>query len=159
MSNDPTPPETPTPPTPPPPSAQFPAIIPQQQAANPLPRSGPYYPNQDERTTGMLIHLLAILTGFIGPLVLWLIRKDNSQFVDFNGKEAINFQITILIILFSVTIGGGIISLLTLGVGLLILIPALFVIPILALIFEIMACLKAHRGEWARYPVNIRFLR
>src|SRR5438105_4208934 len=54
-------------------------------------------PNKDETTMAMLCHLLAIFTHFLGPLLIWLIKKDSSPFVDDQGKESLNFQITMLI--------------------------------------------------------------
>ena len=51
----------------------------------------------DERTMGMLAHILGGVTNFLGPLIIWLIKKDESPFVNDQGKEALNFQITIAI--------------------------------------------------------------
>ena len=50
---------------------------------------------KDDRTFGMLAHLLGAFTSFVGPLVIWMIKKEESPFVDDQGKEALNFQITI----------------------------------------------------------------
>ncbi|UCC67130.1 MAG: DUF4870 domain-containing protein, partial [Armatimonadota bacterium] len=55
-------------------------------------------PKQDERTMGMLCHL-AGLVGFLGPLVVWLLKKDESELVNDQGKESLNFQLSILIYL------------------------------------------------------------
>src|ERR1700761_2896163 len=54
-------------------------------------------PDKDSVTMGMLCHLLGIPIGFLGPLIIWLVKKDTSPFVDDQGKEALNFQITRLI--------------------------------------------------------------
>jgi len=51
----------------------------------------------DEKTMAMLSHILGAVTCFVGPLIIWLIKKDESPFVDDQGKEALNFQITIAI--------------------------------------------------------------
>ena len=58
---------------------------------------------EEEKTWGMLCHLLA-LTGLVipigvivGPLIMWLVKKDESEFVDYHGKESLNFQITMMI--------------------------------------------------------------
>jgi uncharacterized Tic20 family protein len=53
--------------------------------------------SQDDLNLGMLCHLLAIFTGFAGPLILWLVKKDSSAYVDFHGKESLNFQITLFL--------------------------------------------------------------
>jgi len=54
-------------------------------------------PSTDERNLAMLAHLLGIVSGFVGALIIWLIKKDQSAFVDEQGKEALNFQITVMI--------------------------------------------------------------
>jgi hypothetical protein len=118
---------------------------------------GPSIPTQDERTIAMLIHLLAILTGIVGPLILWLVRKDSSHYIDHHGKEAVNFQITILLAMLGAAVV-GVLGLFLSPLGLFILIPAFTVIPILALIFEIHSCVRANRGEWSRYPINLRLI-
>ncbi len=110
---------------------------------------------QEERNWGMFCHLSA-LAGFIipfgnliGPLVLWLMKKDESQFVDNQGKESVNFQISFLIyacisaLLIVIVI--GIVLLIVLGVGMLILV--------------IVASIKASNGEQYRYPMAIRFIK
>src|SRR5712692_2285229 len=51
----------------------------------------------EDKTMAMLCHLLGIVTWFLGALIIWLIKKDQSKFVDDQGKEALNFQITMLI--------------------------------------------------------------
>ncbi|MCP5537390.1 MAG: DUF4870 domain-containing protein [Akkermansiaceae bacterium] len=103
----------------------------------------------------MLVHLLALLTGFLGTLILWLVKKDTSRFVDFHGKEAINFQITLLIYVFSLMAFG----IVTMGAGMLIAVPLIIVLSIAAFVFELMACLAANRGEWHRYPMTIRLIK
>lgn len=54
-------------------------------------------PGPDAKNMAMLCHLLAIFTGFLGPLIIWLIKKDQDRFVDVQGKEALNFQITVIL--------------------------------------------------------------
>lgn len=98
----------------------------------------------------MLAHLLAIFTWFIGPLIIWLTQKDTSAFVDDQGKEALNFQITIGIAYIAL----GVLACLTLGLG-SILLP---VVGIINLIFCILACVAANRGERFRYPFAIRLI-
>ena len=104
---------------------------------------------KDDTNMAMLCHILAIFTGFLGPLILWLIKKDESSFVDHHGKEALNFQLTVLIaMMFS-----GLLVFLCIG---FFLIP---VIGIVDLVLCIMAAVKASRGEEYRYPINIRFVK
>ena len=102
---------------------------------------------------GMLVHLLALLTGIIGVLIIWLVKKDSSRFVDFHGKDALNFQLTLLL----ATISLMVVGFLTM-IGLFIVIPLIWVIGMGAFVLEIMACLAANRGEWHRYPLTIKFI-
>jgi uncharacterized Tic20 family protein len=105
----------------------------------------------NERTMAMLAHLLAIFTWFLGPLIIWLTQKESSAFVDDQGKEALNFQITIGIVYVAV----GIATCLTLGLG-AILMP---LVGIVNLIFCILACVAANKGERYRYPIAIRLIK
>lgn len=107
-------------------------------------------PDKDSKTMAMLAHLLAIVLGVIGPLIIWLIKKDQSPFVNDQGKEALNFQLMVLI-------GWVVCYIIALAtcVG-FILLPALFITN---LIFCIMAAMKANAGVAYRYPINIRFIK
>lgn len=116
--------------------------------------ASPYATTEDDRTMAMLCHLLSIFTGFLGPLILWLVKKDSSRFVDHHGREALNFQITVFIA--SLCVGSVAFVLMFFVIGIL-LIPVLMAIGVLALVGEIMAALAANRGEWHRYPCTIRF--
>lgn len=107
---------------------------------------------KDDRTFGMLAHLLGALTSFVGPLVIWLIKKDESPFVDDQGKEALNFQITVSI--------GYLISVVAsfipfIGCLTMLLFPVLWVF---SLIFGILGCLEANRGVGYRYPFTLRLI-
>lgn len=133
-------------------SPYAPPAMPLQPPAMPLSVSNAT--TQDDRTMGMLVHLLALLTGIVGVLIIWLVKKDQSRFVDHHGKEALNFQLTVLVASFGLVV----IGLLTF-VGIFIAIPVVWVIAIGALVFEIIACMAANRGEWHRYPMTIRFIK
>ena len=104
---------------------------------------------KDDRTFGMLAHLLGLFTGFVGPLVIWLVKKDESPFVDDQGKEALNFQICMTI--------GIVVSYfaMALFIGCLTF-PALLVAN---LVLSIMATVKANEGVVYRYPFNIRLIK
>lgn len=111
--------------------------------------------SKEERTYGMLCHLAALagyvipLGTILGPLVVWLLKRDSSPFVDEQGKEALNFQISCMIyILISI-----ILCLILVGFVLLI------AIGIAELILVIMAAVKANEGVSFRYPLTIRFIK
>jgi hypothetical protein len=104
----------------------------------------------DERTLAILMHVLAIFSGFIAPLVLWLVKKDDSPFLDQHGKEALNFQISILIYGIAV----GVIAIFTCGIGALLAIP----LAILVLVGCTLAAIQGHKGERCSYPLTIRLI-
>ena len=115
---------------------------PQTTGAEPAPVS------KDATNMAMLCHILAIFTGFLGPLIIWLIKKDEAPFVDRHGKEALNFQLTVLIAF----VASGVLSFLCIG---FLLMPVVWIVD---LIFCIIAAVKTSRGEEYRYPMTIRFV-
>ena len=106
--------------------------------------------SSDERLLALLMHLLALVSGFIGPLVIWVVKKDDSPCIDQHGQEALNFQLSILI--YSLPI--AVIAFLTCGLG------ALLLLPLFALIVTgcVLAAMQGHRGEACNYPLTIRLL-
>lgn len=124
-------------------------------------------PSAEERQWAMFAHLSALLGGlltsgwagsigfFIGPLVIWLMKKDTMPFVDDQGKEALNFAITVSLACVVLLI----LTIMTLGIGALLTIPLFMVIGIASLIFVIMAAVKANEGVRYRYPVSIRLVK
>ena len=105
--------------------------------------------SQSAKNMAVLCHLLGFFTCFIGPLIIWLIKKDDDPFIDQQGKEALNFQITVTI----ASIVGGVLSVIC--IGLLILAA----VGILDIIFVIMACVASSKGQAYRYPVSIRLIK
>lgn len=123
-------------------------------------------PPAEERQWAMFAHLSALAGGlltsavggwgfFIGPLVIWLIKKETMPFVDDQAKEALNFNITVsgafLILL--------VLTFLTLGIGGLITLPLMLILGIAALIFIILAAIKANEGVKYRYPFTLRLIK
>ena len=118
-------------------------------------------PSADERQWAMFAHLSALIGliipfgSIIGPLVIWLIKKDTMPFVNDQGKEALNFNITVAIafvVLF-------LLSVMTFGIGLVIAIPLWFIIGIAWLVFTIIAAIKANEGVTYRYPFTLRLIK
>jgi len=111
--------------------------------------------DKDARLWGMLCHL-AGLAGFafpfgnvILPLIFWQLKKNEYSFVDAQGKEAVNFQI-------SMTIYG----LVTIPLFFLCIGPFLLAaVAIVDLVFLVIAAIKANNGEPYRYPLTIRFIK
>ncbi|MCB9350556.1 MAG: DUF4870 domain-containing protein [Lewinellaceae bacterium] len=98
---------------------------------------------------GFIAGLVIPFGNVITPLVIWLVFKDRSSYVDYHGKEALNFQITATLAM----IASGILILLIIGIFLLI------GVVLLALVFSIVAATKANNGEYYEYPFTIRFIR
>jgi len=112
-------------------------------------------PDKDARTWGMICHLAA-LTGYVipfgnvlGPLIVWAIKKDDSPFIDDQGKEALNFQLTLAIALIISMV------LMLVFIGFLLL----AVLCVYMLIMVIIAAIKANEGVYYRYPYTIRFFK
>ncbi|MBU1121203.1 MAG: DUF4870 domain-containing protein [Candidatus Omnitrophota bacterium] len=101
-----------------------------------------------DNTLAMACHLLG-LVGILGPLIIWLIKKDESPAVDKNGKESLNFQISITIYSFIAWITAFI------AVG-FILFPAVIIFNY---VMVIIATVKVNKGADFRYPLCIRFIK
>ncbi len=124
-------------------------------------------PSAEERQWAMFAHLSALLgallTGafgggwgcFLGPLIIWLVKKDTMPFVADQGKEALNFNITVAIAAVALVL----ISVMTLGIGLIIAIPLWIIIGIAWLVFTIIAAIKANEGVYYRYPFTLRLIK
>ena len=120
----------------------------------------------EERQWAMFAHLSALVGGlltsaaggwgtFIGPLVIWLVKKETMPFVNDQGKEALNFNITVAIICLALVL----LSIVTLGIGLIIAIPAWVIVGIAWLVLTILAAVKANEGVAYRYPLTLRLIK
>ncbi len=109
---------------------------------------------QSERDWAMFCHLSSFaayffpLGGIVGPLICWVSRKDESEWVNRNGKASLNFQLSVL--LYTVLI----IPLIFLLVG----IPLLIALLIFEVICVVIASIRAAKGEAYRYPLSIPFI-
>ena len=111
---------------------------------------------------GLVIGLsTAAVFGFVGPLLVWLFKREEHPFTDHHTKEALNFQLTVLLVLvLSVLLAIPVVifGVLTLGLG-LILVGALAVVALVAwIVLPIIGAVKASNGEGYRYPLTIRFI-
>jgi len=100
------------------------------------------------RNLATLCHLGGLL-GFLPPLIIWLLKKDDSPLIDDQGKEATNFQITMLICF----IASWVLCFVFIG---FVLLP---IVGIFDLVMIIIASVKCSKGEKYRYPLAIRFLK
>ena len=106
----------------------------------------PVVPTSDEKTVALIAHIITLVSSFIAPIIIYLIKKDESAFVTAHAKESLNFQLTIavIVILLAISI-----------VGLfLIWIPLLY-----EFILVIVATIRASEGKLYKYPFSIKFIK
>lgn len=101
---------------------------------------------RDERIFAAAIYAISYFTAFIGPIVIWIIKKDESEFVNFHGKQYFNFLIS-YIIYFVVS---GILAVLLIGF------LFIWILGILQLVFTIVAAIKAFEGKHYEIPFLIK---
>ncbi|PIR21562.1 MAG: orotate phosphoribosyltransferase [Deltaproteobacteria bacterium CG11_big_fil_rev_8_21_14_0_20_47_16] len=111
---------------------------------------------KDDRMWGMLCHLSALLAVFgvpllnvLGPLVVWLLKKNTSTFVDEQGKNSLNFQLTATIA-FLICV-----PLVFIGIGIFLMIA----VGIADLVFVIIASIKVNQGENYKYPYSLNLIK
>ena len=103
---------------------------------------------KEDYSIGVLTHVLNIFFPLLGPLVIWLIYKDRSDFVDQHGREAINFAISFYIYSF-------------VSWMLCLVIIGFFILPFLLVaffVFPIIGATKANEGKLYRSPISIKIL-
>jgi uncharacterized Tic20 family protein len=105
-----------------------------------------YHPTSDERTMAILAHILTFVAPVIATLVVYLLKKDESKYVSAQAKEALNFQITIML----VTIG---LCLTLVGVLLLVFVGIWYFVLV------IVATIEASENKLYRYPLTIRLIK
>lgn len=105
-----------------------------------------YIPTSDEKTMAILSHILTVVFPILAPLIIYLIKKDESKFIAYHAKESLNFQITMMII---------VIGLFITIIGILLL----WFVGIAALVFVIIATIRASEGKLYRYPFALRLIK
>jgi uncharacterized Tic20 family protein len=109
----------------------------------------------EEKNWGMYCHLAAFaglvvpFGNVVGPLIIWMIKKDEYPYVDLEGKESLNFQITVSI----AAMVAGALSVVLIGI------PLLIAIGIFTLVFLIKAIMETNEGRSYRYPYNFRLIK
>jgi uncharacterized Tic20 family protein len=110
--------------------------------------------SETERNWAMFCHLAAFagffvpFGGIIGPLVIWLSKRDDSTWVNENGKASLNFQLSMLMYMVLVAP----LCLILIGI------PLLIMLGILKIVFIILASVRASKGEEFKYPLAIPFI-
>ena len=98
--------------------------------------------------TALVGFLVPVAGHIVGPLIVWLAKRQDSAEIDAHGKESINFQISMLIW----NIVAGILVLVVIGI------PILILLHVLNIIFVIVASIRASEGKLYRYPLSIRLI-
>jgi uncharacterized Tic20 family protein len=130
--------------------------------AVPAPAPPPPAVTEASRMWAMGAHLSALagvllggLPAFLGPLVVWLLRRDeHDPFAAAHAREALNFNISVIIY----AVVAGLVTIVTLGLALLIVVPLAIFVFILYLVVTIRAAIAASRGEYYAYPLTIRLI-
>lgn len=124
-------------------------------------------PSQDEKTWALFAHLSVLIGGlvtygwaasfgsFLGPLIIWLVKRETMPFVADQAKEALNFGITLTIICVALLM----LTILSLGVGAILTIPLFLLVGIAALVLVIIAAVKANEGVAYRYSLTLRLVK
>ncbi len=111
--------------------------------------AGPVAANQDEKTLAIVMHIFGLIgLAIIGPLIIWLMKKDQSPYLDAQGRELLNFQISFCAYAFV----SFLLMFLFIGV---ILLP---VVIVAALILTIMGIVRSTEGQVYRFPFIFRLL-
>jgi uncharacterized protein len=112
--------------------------------------------SRDVRTWNVLCHATALAGFFVpwaghilGPLIVWLAKRNDSPEIDENGKESLNFQISMLIY----NVIAGVLCLVLIGFVIL------AILHILNLVLVIVASIQANEGKFYRYPITIRLIK
>lgn len=105
-------------------------------------------PSNDDRLLAAGIYVLSFFTTFIGPLIIWLIKKNESSFIDYHGREYLNFIISYSIY--------SLISLILMLV--LIGFFTIWIVGIMSIVFTIIGAIKAYEGKEYRIPFIFRIL-
>jgi uncharacterized protein len=103
----------------------------------------------EERMLAAILYVVSLFFPIIGPLVIWLLKKDESSFINYHGREYFNFFISYTV--YSVI--SGILVFLIVGIFLL------WILGIMALVFTIIAALKAYEGNEYRFPLVFRVIK
>lgn len=128
---------------------ELPSVVPASSATSPS--------QKEERNWALIAHLSSLssfigIPGFIGPLVVWLVKKDELPFASAQAKEALNFQISLFIYMIICFV------LFITVIGAIIAIPGLIALGILEIVFTIIASIQAGEGKAYRYPMTIRLI-
>jgi uncharacterized Tic20 family protein len=119
-------------------------------------------PSRESRYWAIAAHATALVGGFmgglpafLGPLVVWLVRKDDDAWSAGHGRDALNFNLSVLCYGFAL----GLLAIVTLGIGLLIAVPGWIFLALAWFALTIVGTIKAADDKAFKYPLTIRFVK
>ncbi|HVZ94983.1 MAG TPA: DUF4870 domain-containing protein [Phycisphaerales bacterium] len=128
--------------------------------------------NDSERLYSLFNHLVGLLSvlnggfpalGVVATIVMWRLRCKQSPFLDDHGREATNFQLSLVVYVVGGMVASAIFSVITLSIGVVIVVPLAILGGLFLLVLALVGCIRgamhAHRGQYYRYPMCIRFIR
>ena len=110
----------------------------------------------DERNWTMWLHLSGLI-GFLGPLIIWLVKKDESPAIDAHGKEAVNFHLSLLI--YSVVYFVISFILIFVIIGIFLMFIGMIGFFVFSIVVVVQAAMAANRGGFYKYPLSISFIK
>src|SRR5262249_12875766 len=111
----------------------------------------------DDRTWALLSYVLAFVASIVAPLVIYLVKMNESRYVRFHAAQALNLGITALIYSVAIFILVIPIAVVTHGIGILLIIPAFLLLGIAHLVYLILGAVRANQGQLYRAPAVICF--
>src|SRR4051812_11528348 len=105
-----------------------------------------YVPTSDEKTMAVLSHILTLVAPILAPLIIYLVKKNDSRYVEWHARESLNFQITIAIISF-------ILFLTIIGIFIA------WIVIVVSLVMVIIATIRASEGKLYKYPFSFRLIK
>jgi hypothetical protein len=135
------------------------------ESEKPLATVAPRPPGLSESGWAVLCHLSPLANFFIpcgnliGPLIVWLIKRDDSAVVDDQGKESLNFQLSVTLYLIAIALFCVPIAFTKAAFVLILAIPIALLLSLVDLILTIVAAVNASNGKLYRYPMSIRFIK
>ena len=150
-----------------PPSAEQPAYGTQPHPTQAYPTEPSTMSAEDERTWGAISHAGAVVAmicsagflGFLASIAVYVIHKDRGPFVRAHAANSLNIQITMFIWLVVLGILTIPVALLTLGLGLVVMLPALAAAFVVAGVLHVVGAVKAYNGEWWDPPFTPSFIK
>jgi uncharacterized Tic20 family protein len=115
-------------------------------------------PTSEERTMAVLSHILCVIGGFLAPLIIYLIKKDESAYIRSHAKESLNFQLTVLLAWIALWIVTMILTFIFFFFSFLGF-PLMVLLMIANLVLVIIATIRASENKIYKYPFSIKFVK